>query len=136
MRLQSLWALLPCLIFVCPVIRGQEYLFAHYSPKDGLVNNRARFFYQDSKGRLYISTFGGLSVYDGSRFINYTTENGLITSLVNDILEAGDDSLLIAPNGTAFHCLVHGVIHNITTTDGFYPIINQLIRCSDGYLYA
>ena len=136
MRLQSLWALLPCLIFVCPVIRGQEYLFAHYSPKDGLVNNRARFMYQDSKGRLYISTFGGMSVYDGSRFINYTTENGLSASLVNDIHELGDDSLLIVPNSRAIHIMVHGVIRNIETADHYFPVTNQLVKCSDGYFYA
>lgn len=115
---------------------AQEYLFERYTPKDGLVNNRVRFLYQDSRGRLYISTFGGLSVYDGSRFINYTTENGLITSLVNDIMEMGDDSLWIVPNGLALHCLAHGRIKNITTADHFYPIVNQIVRCSDGYIYA
>jgi signal transduction histidine kinase/ligand-binding sensor domain-containing protein len=116
--------------------RGQEYLFVRYTPKDGLVNSRARFLYQDSKGRLYVSTFGGLSVYDGSRFINYTTENGLSASLVNDVLEVGDDSLLIVPNGHALHVMVHGIIRNIPTTDRYYPVTNQLIKCSDGFYYA
>ncbi|HXB06092.1 MAG TPA: two-component regulator propeller domain-containing protein [Puia sp.] len=115
---------------------AQQYLFERYTPKDGLVNNRVRFFFQDSWGRLYISTYGGLSVYDGSRFINYTTQNGLEASLVNDIMEMGEDSLWIVPNGPALHCLVHGEIRNIATTDGFYPVINQLLRCSDGFLYA
>src|SRR5277367_1438867 len=109
MRARLLWALLPCLILLVSVCRGQEYLFVRYTPKDGLVNSRGRFLYQDSKGRLYVSTFGGLSVYDGSRFINYTTENGLSTSLVNDIIEVGDDSLLIVPNSRAMQVMVHGV---------------------------
>jgi len=121
------------LISVC---RGQEYLFVRYTPKDGLANSRARFLYQDSKGRLYVSTYGGLSVYDGSRFTNYTTENGLSTSLVNDVVEVGDDSLLIVPNGRALHVMVHGIIRNIRTTDQYYPVTNQLIKCSDGYFYA
>jgi len=115
---------------------AQQYLFARYTPKNGLVNNRTRSLYQDSRGRLYIATFGGLSVYDGSRFINYTTDNGLAASLVNDIMEMGDDSLWIVPNGPALHCLVHGVIKDIRTADGFYPVTNQLIRCSDGSIYA
>ena len=89
---RPLWTLLPCLILLFPVCRGQKYLFVRYTPKDGLANSRARFMYQDSKGRLYVSTFGGLSVYDGARFTNYTTENGLSTSLVNDVVEVGDDS--------------------------------------------
>lgn len=119
-----------------PASRAQQYLFARYTPKNGLVNSRTRFLYQDSKGRLYISTFGGLSVYDGARFTNYTTDDGLITNLVNDIVEMGDDSLWIIPNGKALHCLVHGIIRNIKTSDNFYPVINQLIKCPDGYYYA
>jgi len=115
---------------------AQQYFFARYTPKDGLINNRTRVLYQDSRGRLYICTYGGLSVYDGSRFINYTTDNGLATSLVNDIVEMGDDSLWVIPNGPALHCLVHGILRDIHTTDGFYPVINQLLRCSDGSLYA
>jgi len=42
---------------------------------------------------MYFCTYGGLSMYDGSRFINYTTENGLVTSLVNEVVEMGEDSL-------------------------------------------
>ena len=127
---------LTSLFFCVHISCAQQYLFTRYTPKDGLVNNRTRFICQDSKGRLYISTFGGLSVYDGSRFINYTTENGLATSLINDVVEMGDDSLWIIPNGAALHCMVHGIIRDIKTADHFYPVINQLIRGSDGHFYA
>ena len=91
------------LVFLVHSTYAQQYPFARYTPKDGLVNARTRSLYQDSRGRIYIATFGGLSVYDGSRFINYTTDNGLAASLVNDVLEKGDDYLWIAPNGTALH---------------------------------
>ena len=49
---------------------GGQYPFVHYTPREGLVNNKAKFIFQDSKGKLYIGTFGGLSIYEGSRFIN------------------------------------------------------------------
>ena len=127
---------LACLVIAVRVSHAQQYLFARYTPKNGLVNNRARSLYQDSKGRLYVCTFGGLSVYDGNRFINYTTENGLATSLINQIVEMGDDSLWVIPNGSGLHSLVHGVLGNIRTADNFYPVINQLIHASDGYYYA
>jgi signal transduction histidine kinase/ligand-binding sensor domain-containing protein len=136
MRIRPVWVLLPGLLLVVLLSRGQKYLFVRYTPKDGLANSRARFLYQDSKGRLYVSTYGGLSVYDGSRFTNYTTENGLSTSLVNDIIELGDDSLLIVPNARALHVMVRGIIRNIPTADQYYPVTNQLIKCSDGYFYA
>ena len=92
--------------------------------------------FQDSRGMLYFSTFGGLSVYDGSRFTNYTKEEGLSTILINDVLEMGDDSLWIVPNSPKLHALVRGKIIDIKTSDGFYPVINKLIKCSDGNYYA
>jgi signal transduction histidine kinase/ligand-binding sensor domain-containing protein len=115
---------------------GGQYAFVHYTSKDGLVNNRTRFIFQDSKGLLYISTFGGLSVYDGARFTNYSTDNGLATSLVNDILEMGYDSLWLIPNANKIQCMIHGVIKDLPTSDGFCPVINHLIKFSDGFYYA
>jgi ligand-binding sensor domain-containing protein len=115
---------------------AQQYAFVNYTPKDGLVNNRTRFIFQDSKGLIYISTYGGLSVYDGSRFTNYTTDNGLATSLVNDIVEMGDDSLWLLPNEKKIQCLVHGIIKPINLPNGNCPVINRFIKCSDGFYYA
>src|SRR5258706_14116687 len=89
--------ILACLFF-CANCFAQQYPFVHYTPKDGLVNSRVKKAYQDSKGRMYFLTYGGLSVFDGARFKNYTIQNGLASNVVNDILEVGDDSLLVATN--------------------------------------
>src|SRR5215470_3488595 len=115
---------------------SQQYPFVHYTPREGLVNNRARFVFQDSKGKLYIATYGGLSVYDGSRFTNYNTNNGFTVDLVNDIVEMGDDSIWIMTNDNKIHCLVKGKMKNFTTADNFIPLINQLLKATDGYYYA
>jgi ligand-binding sensor domain-containing protein/signal transduction histidine kinase len=92
--------------------------------------------YQDRHGLLYISTYGGLSVYDGARFTNYTTDNGLSTNIVNDIVEMGNDSLWIVPNLPKLYWLIKGRLKEVITSDGFYPLINKMIRCSDGFYYA
>jgi signal transduction histidine kinase/ligand-binding sensor domain-containing protein len=129
-------------IFVCanclaqlPESRGQ-YPFVHYTPREGLVNNRARSIFQDSKGKLYIATFGGLSIYDGTRFINYNTNNGLAVDLVNDVVEMGEDSIWVMPNDNHVQCIVKGRLKNFNSSDNFIPLINQLIKCSNGYYYA
>ena len=72
---------------------AQQYPFVHYTPKDGLISNQIKNIYQDSKGRLYFTSINGLSVYDGSRFINYTSKNGLADDIVNCVMEMGDDSV-------------------------------------------
>ncbi|HEV2353320.1 MAG TPA: two-component regulator propeller domain-containing protein, partial [Puia sp.] len=134
--MKAFWVIGWCMFLQAFCCCGQEYLFVRYTQKDGLINGRARFIYQDSKGRLYVSTFGGLSVYDGSRFINYSTESGLSTSLVNDIVEMGEDSFLIVPNAHAMHVMVHGIIRDLHTADGFYPVVNQIVKCANGEIYA
>ena len=73
--------------FVSAVAFAQEYPFVYYTPRDGLVSNRVKSIYQDSKGKIYFVTQSGLSVFDGSRFINYTSEDGLQSDVVNFVME-------------------------------------------------
>ena len=126
---------LACFCF-CVNCFSQQYPFVHYTPREGLVNNRARSIYQDSKGRLYISTFGGLSVFDGSRFTNYTTNNGLSENMINDVVEMGEDSIWVMPNAKKIHCIVKGQLKDFITADGFCPSINQLIKTGKGMYLA
>jgi len=81
-------------------------------------------------------TFSGLSVYDGARFTNYTTEDGLAAEIVNDIIEMGEDSLWIAVNSAKVNCLVNGKISVLQTADHFLPLINKFLKTRSGELYA
>jgi ligand-binding sensor domain-containing protein/two-component sensor histidine kinase len=128
-------------IFFIPVIVSnhlfaQQYPFVYYTPKDGLVNSRVRSIKQDSKGRMYFITYGGLSVYDGTRFINYRQDNGLANELVNDIAEAGPDSILVATNTQLLNTIVKGRVGVYETADKFYPLINRFLKSSDGKWYV
>src|SRR5512147_1414874 len=76
------------------------YPFVQYTPKDGLISSMIKDIYQDSKGRLYFSSLHGLSIYDGSRFINYNSKNGLNYGIVNCVREMGDDSIWVITNST------------------------------------
>jgi signal transduction histidine kinase len=122
--------------FICVSCFSQQYPFVHYTPREGLVNNKGRFMFQDSKGKLYIGTFGGLSIYDGSRFTNFDYNNGLGNTLVNDVVEMGDDSVWVLVNSQKINYIVNGRLKTFTPADNFTPVINKLIKCSDGYYYA
>jgi len=133
--MQRAASILACFIF-CVNCFSQQYPFVHYTPREGLANNRARFIFQDSKGILYISTFAGLSVYDGTRFITYNTKSGLATELVNDMAEMGEDSIWVFPNTNKINCLVNGRLKDFIPDDKYIPLINQFIKCSNGNYYA
>ena len=115
---------------------AQQYPFVHYSPKDGLVSNRVRSIYQDGKGLMYFLTMNGLSVYDGTRFINYTSEEGLENDIVNCVMEMGNDSIWVVTNTGQINCLVKGKLKILSLTTSSGPIINYLCRGTDGKLYA
>lgn len=77
---------------------AQQQLFKNYTVNDGLVSNSIRRIYQDKKGFLWIATWEGLSKYDGYKFTNFSTSNGLSHNLVNDFLETEDDQIILALN--------------------------------------
>src|SRR6266487_4883275 len=121
--------------FICAKNFSQQYPFVHYTPKDGLVNSRVKKAYQDSKGRMYFLTYGGLSVFDGARFRNYTMQNGLPNNVVNDILEIGNDSLLVATNSHNLNLLVKGKLEAVKIENSACPIVNQFYRHDDNRIY-
>jgi ligand-binding sensor domain-containing protein len=91
------------LILICVLFylsKAQQVNFIKYTVYDGLVANPVRCIYQDSKGFLWIGTYDGLSRYDGYKFTNYTTSNGLSHIVINSLFEI-DGKLLIAENNGA-----------------------------------
>lgn len=132
--MQRIFIILAC-FFICAFSSAQQYPFVHYTPRDGLISNTIGHIYQDSRGRLYFTSMNGLSVYDGTRFINYTTANGLANDLVNCIMEMGDDSLWIVTNINKLNCLVNGKIKTVAL-NGKVPIVNRLCRNIHGTIYA
>ena len=121
--------------FICTISFAQLYPFVHYTPKDGLISNQIRNIYQDSKGRLYFISVHGLSVYDGSRFINYTSKNGLGFNIVNCVMEMGNDSIWIVTNSSKINCLANGKM-KLLSLHNEDNVINNLCKDEKGNIYA
>lgn len=67
---------------------SQTYNFKSYNVEDGLAQSQVFALFQDNKGYLWFGTNGGgVSVYDGMKFVNYTTKNGLISNYVFSITQ-------------------------------------------------
>lgn len=67
---------------------GQNYATRVYTTEDGLPFNDVFDIFQDSKGYLWIGTYGGgISRFDGRRFENFTMEDGLGSNSVYGINE-------------------------------------------------
>ena len=68
---------------------------------------------EDSSGRLWFSTNGGVYIKDGDLLTNISEKNGLKTSFVNTIIEDEDGSFWIATSVGLYH-YVNEVMTNLT----------------------
>jgi ligand-binding sensor domain-containing protein len=60
----------------------------NYTYLDGLGDNYIESIYQDREGFLWFGTSsGGVSRYDGEKFVNFTTDDGLVSNFVRTIHE-------------------------------------------------
>lgn len=69
-------ALLVGLIWIASAY-PQTLQFSNYTVSSGLPQSQVYSIYQDSKGYMWFGTGGGAARYDGVRFINYDSRNGL-----------------------------------------------------------
>ncbi|NME69487.1 sensor histidine kinase [Flammeovirga aprica] len=73
---------------------GQELFMHHWTKNDGLAHNYS-FLMKEYKGKLWIGTDDGLSVFDGKSFKNYTIKDGLKSPFVIGFNENYSDSLYL-----------------------------------------
>ncbi len=70
--------------------------FQDFRVEDGLSSTNATFFFQDSKGIIWIGTSYGLNSYDGTSFKSYTKEDdGICHNYILKIAEDGKGNLWI-----------------------------------------
>ena len=77
---------------------AQQIAVRHYTVEDGLGNDTVGTAFQDRKGFLWFATAGGLSRFDGYRFVTYTREDGLGSDVVHKIDESATGELWVGTN--------------------------------------
>lgn len=111
---------------------AQRSFFRTYSIVDGLVDNRVRFLYQDRQGFIWISTWEGLSRYNGHRFVNFSTANGLSHDLVNEVMET-DKGLVVMLNDGSVDRIWQDRPARI---EKFRNALNTFLKFPDGRILA
>lgn len=91
--------LLLCRIIEASAQQGTNIVLYSLTEKDGLTDNLANCFYQDSQNIIWIGTNYGLNSFDGSVIKNYHYNKNtasLANDAVNDIKEGKNKTLWIA----------------------------------------
>jgi len=115
---------------------GQHYSFRNYSIEDGLAQSQVYVIFQDSKGYLWIGTYGGgLNRYDGNTFANYSIKDGLSDNVIFSIIEDRGGNLWIGTdNGVNKYDGKSFIVY--TEADGLpQNSIWTTLEDRDGYLW-
>lgn len=100
--------------------------FRNFFEKDGLTNSCVWSLAEDHQHNLWIGTYGGgLFQYRKGVFTQYSTEQGLASRIVLQIVVSQDDSLWMATPDGVSHMQGHA-IRNYTRADGLSS--NQILN--------
>ncbi len=75
------------LILFSSYLSAQRYEFKTYKTEEGIVSNETFAIIQDHNNRIWTSTTGGISCFNGSSFKNYTVEDGLASNIAFSLFE-------------------------------------------------
>jgi signal transduction histidine kinase len=93
-------------------------VFKTFTEVDGLPNDLITTLYEDSKGNLWIGTFGGLGRLTNEEFTSFTVSDGLSSDAVISLHEDSDGTLWIGTNGGGLNRLKDGKFTAYTTSNG------------------
>ncbi|NJM25075.1 MAG: hypothetical protein HC859_05790 [Bacteroidia bacterium] len=85
--------------------------------RDGLAANGIFNISPDTKGGIWVGTGGGVSYFDGDKFTNYTTENGLASNLVWSTHYHKDTETLYVANDYGLNTIHDGKVESLTIPD-------------------
>jgi len=104
---------------------AQSVSVVRFTVREGLAQSQVSTLLQDGCGFLWIGTQGGLSRYDGARFVTWTTAEGLPDDVVTALAEAGDGTVWIGTDS--------GTVAR-RTPDGFDVVARLTEGASGGVL--
>lgn len=128
------------LIFCCflfDICSAQNYNIETITAEDGLNASDIYDIHQDSKGYLWIATYGGgVSRYDGVEFTHFTTANGLADDKVLKIFEDRKGNIWFATYGGGVSCYENLHFKTYNEHTGLAGnIVNDIAEDKDGNLW-
>lgn len=100
-RKQIIKFFLPAILVLAQLfVVAQTYDFRNFNVEDGLAQSQVLSICQDHNGNIWFGTNnGGVSKYDGNKFVTYTENDSLINNVVFSVTELKNGELLFGTNG-------------------------------------
>jgi ligand-binding sensor domain-containing protein/serine phosphatase RsbU (regulator of sigma subunit) len=81
----------------------KEKRFVIYDIRDGLSSNTIISITQDHKGRIWVGTIGGITIFDEGIKKVFNTKNGLKNNIIYCLREDAEGNMLIATAGSGLY---------------------------------
>src|SRR5450631_954766 len=99
-------------LLLCHSSFSQEYSYTHYDINDGLAGSAVYCMTQDKDGFIWAGTETGVSRFDGTHFLNFTTMDGLPDAEVLNLFCDSKNRVWMAPFSRSICYYYKGRIYN------------------------
>jgi len=136
--LYKLHAFIALALFTLATASGADnYFFDNYDTEQGLAHNHVLSIYQDSRGLIWVGTYGGVQAFNGYEFNQFNIvgkshkKNILSNNVVHVIFEDSKGALWFGTeNGLNYYNPINGKVKQYFTTNGL-PSNNIRAICED-----
>jgi ligand-binding sensor domain-containing protein len=91
---------------------AQEYSYTHFDISDGLAGSTIYCITQDRNGFILVGTETGVSRFDGTHFVTYTTKDGLPDVEILNMFADSKGRVWMAPFSKSICYYFNGRIYN------------------------
>jgi ligand-binding sensor domain-containing protein/signal transduction histidine kinase len=88
-----------------------------FTVADGMVHDNVQALYQSPDGQMWIGTRGGVSLFDGAHFRNYTAKEGL-NNRINAVAEDRDGNLWVGTQSSGAMKIIRNGMISYHESDG------------------
>ena len=138
-RLLAVLLLLTTAHLFAQICFAEQLSVKTYSTGEGLPRDEVTLLRQDSRGFLWLAAGDGISRFDGYKFTNYTTNDGLADRRVNDLLETRGGIYLVATSAglCRFNPIARPRSFTVLNPDPNKPtVFNALVEHPNGSIWA
>ena len=110
--------------------------YYHYTSSEGLASSQVYEMMQDREGYMWFATANGVSRFDGHKFTNYSTKDGLNTNSIICLIEGNKGEIYFGNEKEDFNIFDNGKIRKYSyQTEQNHIIIGMLTDGDKLYSY-
>jgi ligand-binding sensor domain-containing protein len=132
MKYSKLYFLTIILILICtPELFSQTPPYYHYTSSEGLASSQVYEMMQDREGYMWFATANGVSRFDGHKFTNFTTKDGLNSNSIICLTEGSRGEIYFGNEKEGFDIYDKGKIEKYSHPTERNPVIIGMLTSGD-----